>query len=155
MFNHLISAKALIIAGAVAAAMTVAAPAQAGRMDPGLGNIANTLMVNAHSRHGLSRHGMLSPREIRYSLRNQGLYRIRGIHYRARRDVYVAKGWRGGRLLKVRVNPYSGRIIRSRVLRVRGYGQQRWHRGHRHWHGRNGHTGFSFRGPNGSFSFEW
>ena len=154
LYNTLITTKTLLAAGAVAAAMFATAPAQAGRMDPGLQQAGSATIINVHSRHGHHRHGrygMLSHHEIRFSLRNQGLHGISNIHYRPGRDVYVANGWMGRRYLKVRVDPYNGGIIGSRVLRVRhGHGRHHW----RHDHGYR-HNGFTLRGPHGTLRFRW
>ncbi|MBZ0215007.1 MAG: hypothetical protein K8F25_00500 [Fimbriimonadaceae bacterium] len=154
--------KTLIAAGAVAAALFTTLPAQAGRMDAGVSQANNTNIVQVrggHRRGGNSRHAILSPHEIRYILRNQGIRRISDIDYRPGRDIYVAKGWNRGRLLKVRINPYSGAIIGSRVLAVaeRGRGGYRGHGSHRRQGGYYGYrgNGLTFHGPNGSFGFRW
>lgn len=145
--------KSLIAAGAVAAALFTAVPAQAGRMDAGIpgasqANTTNIVQIRGGHRRGHARHNILSTNEVRHILRNQGIRRISNIHYRPGRDIYVAEGWKRGRLLKVRADPYSGAIVGSQVLRV----AEPRYRGHG---GSRGNGGMTFHGPNGSFGFRW
>ncbi len=156
--------NSLLAAAAIGAAMFAALPAQAAWMDRGLTETSHGNIVAVHSRqrsHDHSGYGqyrggytLKSPREIRYSLRDQGLRRISDIYYRSNREVYVATGWSRGRLLKVAVNPYTGNILRSRVLRAAnpGHGSHDYYRGYRH-HG--SHGGFTMHGSGGSIRFRW
>lgn len=123
--------RGIFAAGALATAALVSAPAAYAAPFKGAPVATESGIVSVHHRRHARRHGVLGPRQIRYQLRHQGFYNIRGISYH--RGAYSAQAWKRGRLLNLRINAYNGRILARHVVYQPHYPRRHhWrHRGHR------------------------
>lgn len=140
--------KILIAAGILGASLAFQAPAQAdvkfgfqfsnGHYDHvhAIKHKRKHFKAKKHQRHLRDgrghgyRHHVLSNREIRYRLRDRGLYNIRFIDRFDGVAKVVARNHRG-HLAKYRVSTRSGRIISGRVIRPSyGYRSRRGFRSH-------------------------
>jgi hypothetical protein len=71
------------------------------------------------------RHRFLSPRQIVYRLSRYGYSRVNNLQYSRYQRAYRAdaRDWRGYRV-RLTVSPYSGRVLRARILAYnRPYGR--------------------------------
>ncbi|MFK8034491.1 MAG: hypothetical protein AB8B94_10140 [Hyphomicrobiales bacterium] len=113
--------KSIIAATALTMATFATAPAQADGFY--FGFYGNNGGFGIHSDRHTPRyhkpravHRALSRKQVRRSLRHRGFHDFRRVERRGNRFVVVAEN-RRGRLIRLRVNAYTGEIERRRRLR--------------------------------------